>query len=534
MPNHVLALGWTAEEWNPFEKAIREVFPADTTVDHRPTRELNAADVLHAELIVVSVPHQAEQHRNFREWLVGQIDRYPYVPFVVVGQINRFPKAFHAIKAARYLAADIRPKHLAKQAVEVVGAAWWHGVRAFDQPLLVVDGSGRIMRSNQAGRERFGADVVGQPYLERVEARPAGTAFTSLPDHPIAKALHVSAAARSTFAAPEGCSEYWEYLAASDGPPIRAQLVCVPVLGLRNEVRAVCVLFVEMTRWVRVFQSATQLASAESLDDLSECIVAAVHDPATGLGYERVRLYLQTPDGAALKGKASRGFRAAWDRKDGFPERHFGADRETYFRESFALPLAEDEASQQLVARRFPMLCISRPDPAPPRTLEADTRPDRTYLSWAFFRRTYDDETDGPVARWIDVPLIVPGGGDNGELLGKLTVDRLARSPDGGHDDQSDRLGPRDVADLALFALVAAGAIAALRRRKHLAKGFEVLQQTGMTIADVMARGLSERGVLPPSGAPVDEGFERVLAAGDNDEVVSVVGINDRARGAGP
>jgi signal transduction histidine kinase/GAF domain-containing protein len=377
-------------------------------------------------------------------FLKGILDYYPYLPVVVVGEPGRHKDLFHKLRATRYLSrnAHLTPRGprrpdgsrsltvLGEEVRRALEAVWWSGVSQFDLPALIVTVSprpgapeGRILRANAAAAKRFGADLEGRPYRVVVEAAPAAALP---PRHPILETIETG----------RGVSRYHEYPEAGRDAR-RTFLVCTPILGPKNEVRAVAVLFIEMNRWKWIFDAGLTLAGQHTPEQLYQAIV----EQGRQLGYSRVRLYKYLPDTRQLVGVASAGMTAAQDQ---------------FFR-TLAFSLESDPPSRDTLARKFPCLCIyDRDSSATSRQEQSDLV--RYYSEDPKFK-TETELGKAAVQRWIDAPLLMPqtdGNDPTGGFWGKLSIDNL------GNDSVLD---PRDVADVALFASAAARAIETVQLR---------------------------------------------------------------------
>src|SRR5262249_46521044 len=176
--------------------------------------------------------------------------------------------------------------------VQAEQAALWTGVSKFDLPLMYVEVDEQhrawVLRANPAARRRWD-NLDGALYRKLVESDSSAT----LPnDHPILQ----------TWRTVQGVSRYYMY----PGPgkdPSHAFLVCTPVTGSANEIRAVGVIFIDMNRSRQIFEAGTRFLSCETLESLYQSIVSAAKD----LGFARVRLYRYAPESKKLHGVASAG-----------------------------------------------------------------------------------------------------------------------------------------------------------------------------------------------------------------------------------
>jgi len=361
---------------------------------------------------------------------------YPYVPVVVVGEPAQHRRAFYKMRAARYLDPDKwyrrTGKHcgqagrpltlLGAEVKHAQQAAWWSGVNQFDIPALLVEFEGRkawIIRANAAARCRWDG-LDGASYRKVVE----GAHTCELPDgHPLL----------DTWIRKEGISRYHEYPAAGRSST-GVFLVSTPIVGPRNEIRAVAVLFIEMARWKQIFENGTKLLAYTTLESLYGAIVTE----AKALGFGRVRLYSYDPATAELVGVASEGMASP------FSEDFIG----------FRFPIEADEPSKDTKDRQSPRVCIYDGDENPSSPCLVDL--EHHYPGRPRFERELDKVG---VNRWIDVPLLLPGSPTepSGSFWGKLSIDNKGVN--------TKPLDAREAADLALFASIAAGAIHSVCQR---------------------------------------------------------------------
>ena len=327
-----------------------------------------------------------------------------------------------------WLAPVLPPTSTMGQVVKAVDRAaatcWWRQLCDLDFPACQVSPSGRILRVNSAMVDRFGQGLAGTYFGASVEG--SGPHHELLPDsHPI----------RRTVTTGRACEEFVE------SPRGQFQLICLPdqidpATNRDEDATAewsVSVLVPDVGSRSQVFD----FAKKQGMRDLQE-IYEYIVDCAVRLGYPRVRLYCLSEDKKEFYGVASRGF------QDQQKKRNF----ETRFR----ITIAEDPPSSDTMYHRIPVVCTIGGD--------GDQDGGQRKLVRSYPHRRFVEELElGDAKRWIEAPLVVPGGSlDGGSMLGKLVVDR-------GRD--SDQLGIRDAFDVGLLAMMAAGAIHAFNERQQ-------------------------------------------------------------------
>ncbi len=378
---------------------------------------------------------------TFDETLRLLLDRYPYLPVVVVGGPDNERISPHTLGGVFYVKQDASPSLIASEVSRALQATWWWGVSDFDLPFVVVDANGLVVRANSVATSQFGDDIVGQAY--RIAAERSQE--PKLPDgHPIQKA----------FSTGKAVTQYYQY--AGQGQDARwTNLLCRPITGLKQgTVRAVAVLFVEVNRWAQIVEAASVFQEKETLDELCEAIVQY----AERLGFKRSRLYRFIEQDGLLRGKACIGL---------------SDDNSRWFREVCEFPLKDDPPSLVTLHenRQHPVLFI-KPDSflgELPGQMTASGGVESDLVRYDYPRPEPRLEME-QVNRWVEAPLRVPTRAQsngqivhNNRLWGKLCVDL---------GDESDRLSAGDAADMALFASVASAAIAVVQNmetdRRHL------------------------------------------------------------------
>jgi hypothetical protein len=403
------------------------------------------------------------------------IDAYPYLPVVVVGPSSK-AKTIMLLGAARYLEPATAPRRVAEETGRAIRATWLWNLSQGDLPVLVVDRELHIIRANRAAKQDFPGPLLGMSYLSAVEDRAPGALSK---DHPIRVVLDESRIV----------SRFWSYHTRGRTPR-DAYMVCAPVTSLEDEVIAVAVLYIEMSRSARIGASVRALAQQDTLERLCETIVRQVSE----LGFERVRLYEFNEEEGRFYGRASTGF---------------DAQRARDFR-AFTIDLEQDPTSGLSVAEKAPLLFICKDDE--PRARQ-ELGPESQIIRYVERRGGIEFLQKQRVNRWIDTPLLVPRlsirGMSGDRAWGKLTVDRGA---------DSDQLDQRDVKALALYAGVASGFIAAMLRFDDIRGHGELFRSysedfagAGWRRADVeilpRVRDLMKAKVLELTGA--DEVFFR-------------------------
>ncbi len=426
-------------------------------------------------------------HRNCFRFLRQSIDRFPYIPAVVVGATGDHCRRFKVLGASRLLPAATDAASILRQTLVAVETTWWSGVSECDLPALVVDETGVIVRANDAAMRRLGPDLLGHGYSCAVELAQS----PELPaDHPIREVLGPAAGAaengrqprQDSRIVPAAAARYVEYN-RPDSDVGRAHIACVSIVSLRNVARAAAVLFVDINVWTQTIRAASEFARQESADALYESIVREV----ANLGYKRARLYEYLEKEGKLVGRASVGL---------------SDDRAAAFREGFTIPVDQDEPSADTIASEFPTLW-HRQDPK------------EGFLTRISPAKYQDELEHHGINRWIEVPLRVPLAKRDGTATvrcwGKLSVDD---GPD------SDRLNIRDVTDLGLFSTVAGAALASIPSRQDhrhldiLRRYSEEMAEATRQVADIRPRmiGLLLQMYLEITGADVT--FFRELRAG--------------------
>lgn len=353
-------------------------------------------------------------------------DKYPYIPIVVVGVPTFKLRSFQTLSGLRLLPKESTALRVALEASRLLHRSWWFGVRNIDLPAVLVDGDGWIVRANDQAFSRFGESLVNCAYRIVVEK---ATSAEIPADHPISQTIREC---RSLI-------RYHEY------PQIgldaeRTQLMCSPILGLRNNVAAVAVVFMETNASTRILKAASAFAKQDTLEGLVQTIVDQVGE----LGYRRARLYEYLPSEKRLRGCASIGF---------------DPQKESWFKQSFSVSADEDRPTKETLESRLPRLCIHgmQDDRSPRAAFEGN-------LVRFYAEPHYENELEtGTFDHWIEAPIVVPTRPEKSEtshhLWGKLCVD---------HTKDSWKVdAARDVSDIALFANVAASAIAAIQRREQ-------------------------------------------------------------------
>jgi hypothetical protein len=312
---------------------------------------------------------------------------------------------------------------LCKKVRRAIETSWWSIVRPIELPVMIVDREQRIIKANHAALGLFGQDLVGRPYSEAVEGRPHSTGLPS--GHPIRDAL----GSDDGGVRPRGISGYHDVVSDSGQVFRRALLVCFPLLiDLDLKITSVVVFYVDlMIRFDRINEAVQAFARADSVERLQQTIVEQIGK----MGYERARLYEYDSAGHRLLGRASIGF-----------DQPVKAER---FR-TVIFNINENPESHNTITKGYPALFIYN---------DASTKDPESDLVHYCDRRGDSEKLDKTlVNRWVDIPLLIPEVDDRGRhgirIWGKMSVD------DGKN---SDRLSPRDVADLTVLAAIAGGAM---------------------------------------------------------------------------
>lgn len=375
--------------------------------------------------------------------LLQLVADHPTPSIVVVGKTGEIIKD---LAPGAVLCSSHSSRDVAEAAKKSYFGSWWFAISRIDQPIMVVDRRERVTRANSAAFQRFGPDLIGQTYRNAVEhAGQSGLPAT----HPIRRVLEQSSE-------PRALCQYHEFPRPSPQAN-RANLVCVPIVGSDGFVEAVVVLYFDMDRWARIFESAKRLGQVDSRLELCDAIL----DEVRNLGYRRARIYKVSDDKLRLKGIASLGFEESRDAE--FLQIH-GVNRAEYFRTRFEIEIGKDAPSTDtLLTRCFPALCVC----SQPEASDSTSDLERHYSHDRLFSFELDCDH---VSRWIDVPLLIPTSGDceGIQKWGKLSVD---------NGEDSERLEARDVADLAMFAAIASGHLAAVERSQEQLTQLDVFRR---------------------------------------------------------
>jgi GAF domain-containing protein len=396
-----------------------------------------------ARVFVISEPADVPRSGRFFLALMNQAQHVPVV-FVGASLKNRF----RPLGVAWYVEAREwrRVAAAVKQAIET---GWWWIVEPIELPVMIVDRDHVVVEANRSALARFGADIVGRPYAEGVEKLPACTKLP--PTHPIREALGPQAGPSKAQAAPVGICRYHDVVLSDgglDGNPARrverrAQLVCLPLTNLGRVITSVVVFDFDLRHFDRINEAAKAFATAEGVESLQQSIVDQVHR----MGYARVRLYEYVPGERQLHGRKSVGFRSAGLAED-------FRSRVVRVPDPGKAPAGGpvDAVSHNTINKRYPSLFIYHDS--------AKKDPESDLVHYCERGNDSAELEKEDVERWVDVPILIPdpdsGGGDEEDRppvrpWGKLSVDDAGRS---------DRLSPRDVADMNVLAAVAGGAIA--------------------------------------------------------------------------
>ncbi len=408
-------------------------------------RSPEGASVFAADAVLCFVEKQlGVKLRESLRFVRTCIDLYPYVPVVVVGVSVSRLRSFTVLGPARVLPPGASATWILAQAVAAVQATWWWSAQQIDAPLMIVDQRGTILRVNEAASNSLGRSLIGRPYRTAVERADS----PELPEgHPLRDVFESGVTWEASGGAgltPAVVCRYIEY----PMPGVeagRAQLACMPILGLKNRLRAVAVLFVDMNSWTRTILAASGFVRHEGIAELCRDIVEEVKK----LGYSRARLYEYDEQQGTMVGRASIGL---------------SSSRAEYFRHGFCIDISNDRPSAETIHREFPRLCFHQDIRHVP---EEGTELYGTGFPW---NHKEELELEG-VNRWIEVPLRVPiiqaNGTTDVRCWGKLSVDR-------GRD--SDRLDVRDVANIALFANMASAAIGMVAAREAADRNLELFR----------------------------------------------------------
>lgn len=329
--------------------------------------------------------------------------------FVVVGVVNpvtilgRRPMVCYAVQNEEVISA-----------IDEAAAKCWAGeFNASFGPCCQLNAAGQVLRANDAMKSLYGTDILGV-FFRHVVEKTRSQVFPV--DHPIRQCREQGIAVQDLVT----CSSSI------------LQLVCLPDREVSGPSGTVTVLISDIGRRKQVFDSAS-VPRIGSLTELNEYILKC----ATDLGYSRTRLYLFSADGNELVGTACTGYdlqRAEWFLR-------FNAH--------------VDITSTDTIRLRIPVLCIH------------DPKGECVGIRSELVRVNQDPPNFQKelgmtgVHRWIDAPLIVPGGGSTeSKLLGRLVVDR---------EEESDQLTLQDALDVGLLAMTAAGALHTFQEQEHAA-----------------------------------------------------------------
>jgi signal transduction histidine kinase len=354
-----------------------------------------------ARVCILTEKTERGKHARFFQTLMN---RSPLVPVVIQvredGDWSRLP---HKVRRA-------------------IDTSWWSIVRPIGLPVMVVDRAQRIIKANHAALGLFGPVLAGRPYRAAVEGKENEAC---LPDgHPIRDALGPDDGG----APPRGISRYRDVIFAHGEVYRRALLVCFPLVNeLDPRVTSVVVFYIDLIRFDRINEAVRAFAVAKGIKALQEAIVEQIGK----MGYRRARLYEYDRAGQKLLGRTSIGFRDT-AKAVAFQSR----ERE----------LNNDPKSYDTIIKRYPSLFIyndaAQKDPESDLVHHCERGDDSEDLEKAL------------VNRWVDAPLLIP----EVDVLDKRSVRPWGKiSIDDAED--SDRLSPRDVADLAALAAVAGGAM---------------------------------------------------------------------------
>ena len=312
-----------------------------------------------------------------------------------------------------------RLPHRVRRAIDT---SWWSIVRPIGLPVMVVDRAQRIIKANHAALGLFGPDLAGRPYRAAVEGKENEAC---LPDgHPIRAALGPDDGG----APPRGISRDRRVIFAPGEVYRRALLVCFPLINdFDPRVTSVVVFYVDLSRFDRINEAVRTFAVADGIRALQEAIVEQVGK----MGYRRARLYEYDRAGQKLLGRTSIGFR--------------DPAKAVAFR-SRECELDKDHQSHDAIIKKYPSLFIYND--------AAQKEPESDLVHYCERGDDLEDLEKALVNRWIDAPLLVPEvdvlGARSIRPWGKISIDDA---------EDSDRLLPHDVADLAALAAVAGGAM---------------------------------------------------------------------------
>ena len=375
------------------------------------------------------------------------LNHSPHVPAVFVGASVR--NRFGQLGAAWYAERRDNWAKVASTVVKAIETGWWWIVNPVGLPVMIVERQLRIVEANQAAQQLFGAEMVGRTYPEVVEKLSPDTTLPSF--HPILQAFGPESNSSSRIA-PGGISRYRDvvqWVQNAEGKTERevirrAQLVCFPLTSFSRVVTSVVVFYVDLSHFDRINEAAREFAKAESVKALQQIIV----DQVVKMGYKRARLYEFDPTTRMLLGRKSIGFHDPQKAVD-FESREVPvpASALSPVRSARQGTAAVDNEPHNTINKKYPALFIYDDS--------FKKEPVSDLVHYCKRERDSEDLEKNDVYRWMDVPILIPHVDENGQTeirpWGKVSVDD---GPD------SDRLMPRNVADLTVLAAVAGGAIA--------------------------------------------------------------------------
>ena len=333
--------------------------------------------------------------------------------------------------------------------MKAIETGWWWIVNPVGLPVMIVDQRLRIIEANRAAHELFGPDMVGRTYSEAVEK--LGSDETLPEYHPILQAIGPESKSSSKIT-PGGISRYRDvvqWVQNAEGNierevMRRAQLVCFPLTSFRRVVTSAVVFYIDLRHFDRINEAAREFAMAESVGDLQQIIV----DQVVKMGYKRVRLYEFDPARRILLGRKSIGFHDR-SKAEAFESREVPVPvpNQNPSRSTRQDRTAVDREPHNTINKKYPALFIYDDSPR--------KEPISDLVHYCKRERDSEDLEKNNVNRWMDVPILIPEIDEKGRSgirpWGKLSVDDA---------ENSDRLLPRNVADLTVLTAVAGGAMA--------------------------------------------------------------------------
>ncbi len=397
-----------------------------------------------ARIFMSSGPGELRRSARF---FLALLNHSPHVPAVFVGTSVR--NRFGQLGAAWYAERRDNWAKVASTVVKAIETGWWWIVKPVGLPVMIVDRQLHIVEANQAAQQLFGAGLVGRTYPEVVEKLSPDTSLPSF--HPILQAFGPESNSSSRIA-PGGISRYRDvvqWVQNAEGTIERevirrAQLVCFPLTSFSRVVTSVVVFYVDLSHFDRINEAAREFARAESVKALQQIIV----DQVVKMDYKRARLYEFDPIRRMLLGRKSNGFHdpqkatAFESREVPVPAPALSPVPST--RQGMA---AVDKEPHNTISKKYPALFIYDDS--------LKKEPVSDLVHYCKRARDSEDLEKNDVYRWMEVPILIPHVDEKGQTeirtWGKISVDD---GPD------SDRLMPRNVADLTVLAAVAGGAMA--------------------------------------------------------------------------